>query len=112
VSSGADIASEGNGASYPFDIGLVMVADNPVRGYTGATQCTTEEGFRIGAVPFVPQRNINDLSMLVYRPREDYVRQPAVASEGRRRVGGEVTVAETTTLPLPPLFVIAISLRD
>ena len=41
-----------------------MVADARVRGPAGSTQGATEEGFRTGAVPLVPQQNIYDLAVL------------------------------------------------
>ena len=42
-----------------------MVGNNYFGFYLRADQCLTKKGFRTGPIPFVPQEDINNLSMLV-----------------------------------------------
>ena len=42
-----------------------MIADDRVRGYACPAQCTAEEGLGTGAVPFVPQENIDASPVLI-----------------------------------------------
>ena len=53
--SWADVASMGNDVGYCFAVRLVVITDDRMRSRAGATQSATEEGFRTGAVPLVPQ---------------------------------------------------------
>jgi hypothetical protein len=45
----------GNDVGYCFAVRLVVITDDRMRSQAGATQSATEEGFRTGAVPLVPQ---------------------------------------------------------
>ena len=47
-----------------------MVANGEVRGHAGSLESATEEGFRTGAVPLVPQQKIYDLAVLIDGARE------------------------------------------
>ena len=65
VQAGADVAGKENDAGHRFEVRLVMVANDRVRGQAGPTQGTTEESFCTGAVAFIAQQNIEDLAVLV-----------------------------------------------
>ena len=66
MQASAEVASPGNGVSHRFDIRLMMVADDRMRGPVNSTQGATEEGFRAGATPFLPWQNIDDLPLLIH----------------------------------------------
>jgi|SRR5215813_13136198 len=63
-----DVANVGGDAGHCFGIWLVIVAHDRVRAGPRSPQGATKEGSRSGAVPFVPQQNVEDLPMLIHRP--------------------------------------------
>jgi hypothetical protein len=65
MQSGPDVTSGWHCGSHCFDVRPVVIADYGTRTVPCPTQSSAEEGDGTGAVPFVPQQNVDDLSVLI-----------------------------------------------